>query len=81
MTAGVLNFIGAWNDFVTPLYMLSRRSMWPMVLSIYNFFGEHFNEWNLISANIIMCVVPIIILYIAGQRYIVSGMTSGSVKQ
>ncbi|MDR0708770.1 MAG: carbohydrate ABC transporter permease, partial [Spirochaetaceae bacterium] len=39
MTAGVLNFIGAWNDFVTPLYMLSRRSMWPMVLSIYNFFG------------------------------------------
>ncbi|MDR0582802.1 MAG: carbohydrate ABC transporter permease, partial [Treponema sp.] len=32
MTAGVLNFIGAWNDFVTPLYMLSKRSMWPMVL-------------------------------------------------
>jgi raffinose/stachyose/melibiose transport system permease protein len=52
-----------------------------MVLSIYNFFGQHFNEWNLISANIIMCTIPIILLYILGQRYIVSGMTSGSVKQ
>jgi raffinose/stachyose/melibiose transport system permease protein len=80
MTAALLNFIGAWNDFVTPLYMLSRRGMWPMVLSIYNFFGEHFNEWNLISANILMSTAPILILYIFGQKYVVSGMTSGSVK-
>jgi raffinose/stachyose/melibiose transport system permease protein len=80
MTALLLNFIGAWNDFVTPLYMLSKKNMWPMVLSIYNFFGEHFNEWNLISANIVMCTLPIIVLYIFGQKYVVSGMISGSVK-
>jgi raffinose/stachyose/melibiose transport system permease protein len=80
MTAALLNFIGAWNDFVTPLYMLSRRGMWPMVLSIYNFFGEHFNEWHLISANILMSTAPILLLYIFGQKYVVSGMTSGSVK-
>ena len=80
MTAFVLNFMGAWNDFISPLYLLNSQSKWPMVMSVYNFFGMYFNEWNMICVAIIMCTLPIIVLYIFTQRYIVSGLTSGSVK-
>ncbi len=80
ITALVLNFLGAWNDFVTPLYLLNSSEKLGMVNSIYNFFGAHFNEWNMIFANIIMSVIPITVLYLFGQRYIVSGMATGAVK-
>jgi len=80
ITALVLNFLGAWNDFVSPLYLLNRSDKLGMVNSIYNFFGMHQNEWNLIFANIILSILPILALYLFGQRYIVSGMTTGAVK-
>lgn len=79
ITGLVLNFLGAWNDFVTPLYLLSDNEKLGMTNSIYNFFGEHFNDWNMIFADIVLTVAPIIILYLCGQKYIVSG-TAGAVK-
>ena len=81
ITVLVLNFMGAWNDFISPLYLLNRQSTWPMVMSVYNFFGMHFNEWNMISAVILLSTLPVMILYLLGQKYIVSGLTSGAVKQ
>lgn len=79
ITGLVLNFLGAWNDFVTPLYLLSDNEKLGMTNSIYNFFGEHFNDWNMIFADIALTVAPIVILYLCGQKYIVSG-TAGAVK-
>lgn len=79
ITGLVLNFLGAWNDFVTPLYLLSDNKKLGMTNSIYNFFGEHFNDWNMVFADIILTITPIIIIYIFGQKYIVSG-TAGAVK-
>ncbi len=81
ITVLVLNFMGAWNDFISPLYLLNRQSTWPMVMSVYNFFGMHFNEWNMISAVILLSTLPILVLYLLGQRYIVAGLTAGAVKQ
>lgn len=79
ITGMVLNFLGAWNDFVTPLYLLSDNKKLGMTNSIYNFFGEHFNDWNMVFADIVLTVLPIIIIYICCQKYIVSG-TAGAVK-
>lgn len=79
ITGVVLNFLGAWNDFVTPLYLLSDNKKLGMTNSIYNFFGEHFNDWNMVFADIVLTILPIIIIYICGQKYIVSG-TAGAVK-
>ena len=79
VTGFVLNFLGAWNDFVTPLYLLSDNKKFGMTNSIYNFFGEHFNDWNMIFADIVLTILPILIIYLVGQKYIVSG-TAGAVK-
>lgn len=79
ITGVVLNFLGAWNDFVTPLYLLSDSDKMGMTNSIYRFFGEHFNDWHMIFADIVLTVLPILIIYLVGQKYIVSG-TAGAVK-
>lgn len=79
-TVGILNFMGAWSDFVLPLYYLNSSDYWPMTLAVYNFFGMYQVNWNLVSADIVLTTLPVIVIYLLGQKYIITGMTSGSVK-
>lgn len=79
-TAIVLVFLNTWNEFISPLYFLSSSDKWPMTLSVYSFFGMYFKDWNLICADILLTCLPVIIVYVFGQKYIVAGMTAGSVK-
>lgn len=80
VTVAILNFMGGWNDFVLPLYYLNSSDKWPMTLAVYNFFGRFQVNWNLVSADIVLTTLPVIVIYLLGQKYIISGMTSGSVK-
>lgn len=79
-TVVVLTFLNTWNEFVSPLYFLSSSSKWPMTLSVYNFFGMYFKDWNLVCSDIMLTSLPVIVVYLLGQKYIVSGMTAGAVK-
>jgi len=78
LTVFILTFMGIWSDFTTPLYLINRTDSWPMNLAIYNFFGRFYQQWNLVFADIILTIIPVFILYILCQKYIVSGLTSGS---
>lgn len=80
VTVMVLTFLNTWNEFVMPLYFLGESTKWPMTLAVYNFFGMYFNDWNLVCADIVLTSVPVILVYLFGQKYIVSGMTAGAVK-
>lgn len=80
ITVAILNFMGSWNDFIMPLYYLNSSEKWPMTLAVYNFFGRFQVNWNLVSADIVLTTLPVIIIYLLGQRYIIAGMTAGSVK-
>ena len=80
ITAFVLNFLGCWNDFMAPLFILNRSTQWGMILTIYNYFGQFRADWNLVCAVIVLTIAPIMVVYVAGQRYIVSGMTAGALK-
>lgn len=79
-TAFILSFLNTWNEFLLPLYYLNSVKHWPMTLAVYNFFGQFQQSWNLVSADIILTILPVIIIYLLGQRFIIAGMTSGSVK-
>ncbi|MCR5733932.1 MAG: carbohydrate ABC transporter permease [Lachnospiraceae bacterium] len=79
-TASVLTFLNTWNEFVSPLYFLNRSEQWPMTLSVYNFFGMYYKDWNLVCADILLTSLPVLLVYLLGQKYIVSGMTAGAVK-
>ncbi len=80
VTAGILNFLGVWNDFLLPLYYLNNSANWPMTLAVYNFFGQYQQNWNLVAADILLTILPVILIYLVGQRFILSGLTSGAVK-
>jgi len=80
VTIFVLNFLSVWNEFTAPLYLLNSVQKWPMTLAVYNFFGQFSAKWNLVSANIVLTSVPVLIVFLLGQKHIVGGMTSGSVK-
>lgn len=80
VTAGILNFLGVWNDFLLPLYFLNNSTHWPMTLAVYNFFGQYQQNWNLVSADILLTILPVLVIYLVGQRFILSGLSSGAVK-
>lgn len=80
VTAGVLCFLNCWNDFVNPLYFLNSSSKWPMTLAVYNFFGKYERSWNLICADVLLTCLPVIIIYLFAQKYIIGGQSSGAVK-
>jgi len=82
VTVIILTFMDTWNQFIYPLYLLNDSSKWPMTLSVYNFFGQfsYTMQWNLVSADVVLTSLPVLILYLAGQKYIISGMTIGAVK-
>lgn len=69
-----------WNDFMIPLYFLSSASNWTMPLMVYNFFGQYQRQWNYVFACLILTAAPITALYLASQRFIISGMTNGGLK-
>ncbi|RCX18864.1 carbohydrate ABC transporter membrane protein 2 (CUT1 family) [Anaerobacterium chartisolvens] len=79
VTIGIFNFLGVWNDVTNQLYFASPDK-WTMPMTVYSFYGTLYNEWNVIFADIVVTLVPLFIIYILGQKYIISGMTAGAIK-
>lgn len=80
ITIIVLCAFNTWNDFIFPLYYMNSSDKWPITVSVYQFFGRYQVSWNLVSADVVLMSLPVVLLYILGQKYIVTGMTAGSVK-
>ncbi len=51
-----------------------------MTLAVYNFFGQYQSDWSLVSADVVLTILPVILVYIVAQRWILSGMSAGAVK-
>lgn len=79
-TALVSTAMGAWNEFMIPLYFFNASSKWTMPLTVYNFFGQYASNWNYVFADLVLTALPITILYLACQKYVISGATAGAVK-
>lgn len=80
ITVGVLTFLDLWSEFIMPLYFLSSSDNWPMTLAVYNFFGIYETNWNLVSADVVLTILPVVFVFVIGQRYVMSGITTGAVK-
>ncbi len=72
--------MAVWNEFVIPLFLLSSARHWTLPLTVYNFFGQYSSNWNYVYANLVLTALPIVILYLFLQKYIIAGMTAGAVK-
>jgi raffinose/stachyose/melibiose transport system permease protein len=83
MTATVLtiNCLWVWNDFFLPLLILNRsQSDWTLPLFQFNFRSQYTFDYNLAFASYLLAMLPILIIYVFSQKYIISGLTKGAVK-
>ena len=80
-TIGILAFLSTWNDFMLPLIILSKPEQATLPLVQYVFQGQFSTNYNLAFASYLLALAPIIIVYIFAQRFIISGVTNGAIKQ
>ncbi len=79
-TAAILAFVNAWDEFLLALTFMSRASMRTLSVGITLYQGEFAFPWPLISAALIVAIVPICILIALFQERVVGGLTSGGLK-
>lgn len=79
-TVGTFVFVQSWNNYLLPLVVLNEQSLFTWPLGIMQFRGEFIVEWNRILAFVSLTILPALIFFTFTQKYIVAGLTRGSVK-
>ncbi|MBN2983171.1 MULTISPECIES: carbohydrate ABC transporter permease [Cohnella] len=79
-TVTVLNLFSVWNDFLMPMLYLSDSRKATITVQLSSFQGMYYNDWSLIFAGVCLIVLPILVVYLFAQRFIISGITAGAVK-
>ncbi|MBM7540303.1 carbohydrate ABC transporter permease [Amphibacillus cookii] len=79
-TTGILIFLSTWNEYVFATVLLSSDANATLPLGLANFQTAYTSQYGLVSAGIIISIIPILIVYIIFQEQVVKGMVSGAVK-
>jgi multiple sugar transport system permease protein len=79
-TAAILSFVNAWDEFLLALTLNSRLTMRTLPVGITLYQGEFAFPWPIISAALIVAIVPIAILIAVFQERVVGGLTAGGIK-
>ncbi len=81
ITASSFSFLFCWNDLMYSLTFLSSQGSRPLTAGIYNFITKYGIQWNYIMAFSTLIVIPVILIFIFLQKYIVPGLTMGAIKE
>lgn len=79
-TLGTFTFMTFWNSFLYPLIVTSSMEMRPITVGLSVFRDAFTTEWTLLTAGLVMSMVPVIIAFLIGQRYFVKGITMTGIK-
>jgi multiple sugar transport system permease protein len=79
-TLGVITFLGSWNDFLWPLLILSNRNMLTLPPGLRTLQGAYTSEYGLMMAGAVVVAIPVLIIYIFLQRYIVESVATSGLK-
>ena len=80
ITLGLFTFMGAWNMFEWPLVVLSNQDYYPLTVGLSFFRSENGADWPRIFAASVMGAVPLILLFLVAQRYLVGGISLSGMK-
>ena len=79
-TMVILNSLAFWNDLLLPSLVLTDKELFTLPLSTYSFYGTYSADYGTIMAGLLLCVIPILILYVVLQKQIINGVVAGAVK-
>ena len=80
VTQALFTFLSSWNEFLWPLITLSDSHKWTLPVALANMVGEHVQDTELMMAGSVMTVLPVLIVFLALQRFYIRGVMMGSVK-
>ena len=79
-TVAIINAMAYWNDYLLPSLVLTKKDLYTIPIATQAFYGTYSTDIGLVMAALLLAMLPILILYVFLQRYIVEGVTSGAVK-
>jgi len=79
-TAGIIVFLHSWNEYLMPLAFISDKTMLTITMAPSHFIDEYTANYNKVFAAMVLMSIPIILLYLFGQKYLQRGLTSGAIK-
>jgi multiple sugar transport system permease protein len=79
-TAVTFSFIAAWNEYVVALTLMTGADTRPLTVGITTFVTAYVQHWNLLFAASVIAIAPVVALFAAIERYLVGGLTAGSLK-
>jgi multiple sugar transport system permease protein len=80
VTALVYTFIGAWNEYVVALTITASSNRMTLTRAIPGFVTSYHEQWQYLFATSIVAIVPVVVLFVFVERYLVSGLTAGGVR-
>jgi len=80
-TLAIFTFMTIWNDFLWPLIALTDDSMYTLPVALANLMQEHVRDPELMMAGSVITIIPVIVVFLALQKYYISGIMLGGVKE
>lgn len=80
VTLAIFTFLGAWNDFMWPLIVLTDSAKYTLPVALANLLGEHVQDTELMMAGSVLTVLPVMLLFVVLQKYYIAGILLGGMK-
>ncbi|MBQ1311160.1 MAG: carbohydrate ABC transporter permease, partial [Blautia sp.] len=79
-TVAIFSFLWSYNDLFTQMFFLRNQKYWAITRLMQMLTSKEGTNYGLMTATVSLVVIPVIIVYIFLQKYIIKGMTAGAVK-
>ena len=76
----LLTFVNTWNDYMGPFIYLSSNELWTVQIGLKSFIGQYSAQYALIMAGSVISIIPILAIFLAGQRNFISGIATSGLK-
>lgn len=80
VVCGIFSFLYGWGDLAYGMTFILDQERRPITAGIFNFLGQYGTKWSYLTAFAVVTIIPVALIFILMQKYIISGMTSGAVK-
>ena len=80
VTVGIFSFLWSYNDLFTQMFFLRTKDNWPITILLNNIASKEGVNYGMLFTSVTLIVIPILVVYMALQKYIIKGMTVGAVK-
>ena len=80
-TLGIFTFMGSWNDFLWPLIVMVGEDRYTLPVALANLNGQHATKFGLLMAGAVVVVIPVILIFVIAQKYVIRGIATTGLKE